>query len=95
MCHPDVDVVFNDWGVMGLLNSNFPAFKLSAGRLLNKGFKDPRLQPEASRIAGPQAGADALLSGSTFDGHGFKNIWQPLTSIAANRICSLTALIRP
>jgi hypothetical protein len=66
--HPGAEVVFNDWGVMGLLKSDFPAFKLSAGRLLNKGFKDPRLQPEASRIADRQAGADALLTGSTLDG---------------------------
>ena len=66
--HPSAEVVFNDWGVMGLLKSNFPVLKLSAGRLLNKGFKDPRLQPEASRIADHQAGADALLSDSTFDG---------------------------
>jgi len=67
-CHPSAEVVFNDWGVMGLLKSNFPALALSAGRLLNKGFKDPRLQPEASSIADPQAGADVLLNGSTFDG---------------------------
>lgn len=41
-CHSSAEVVFNDWGVMGLLKANYPVLKLSAGRLLNKGFKDPR-----------------------------------------------------
>jgi hypothetical protein len=53
---------------MGVLKSNFPALKLSAGRLLNKGFKDPRLQPGTSTVADAQAGTNALLNGSTFHG---------------------------
>lgn len=67
-CHPGAEVVFNDWGVMGLLRSGHPALTLAAGRLLNKGFKDPRLKPGATAIEDDKAGPDELLNGSTFDG---------------------------
>ena len=37
------EVVVNDWGVLLFLKEKYPSFQLSVGRLLNKGFKDPRL----------------------------------------------------
>ena len=67
-CHPGVEVVFNDWGVMGLLRSEYPALTLSAGRVLNKGFKDPRFKPTPSMGEDAQDSPDPLLNGSTFDG---------------------------
>ncbi len=35
-------VVFNDWGVLGLLRTRFPELSRRAGRLLNRGLRDPR-----------------------------------------------------
>ena len=67
-CHPGMEVVFNDWGVMGLLKSEYPALKLSAGRVLNKGFKDPRFRPTPSMVEDAPDCPDPLLNGSTFDG---------------------------
>jgi len=67
-CASDVEVVFNDWGVMGLLKSDYPALKLSAGRALNKGFKDPRLKPKPSSAEQHQDIPNELLDWSTFDG---------------------------
>jgi hypothetical protein len=37
------EVVVNDWGLLLFLKEKYPLFQLSVGRLLNKGFKDPRL----------------------------------------------------
>ena len=67
-CHPQAEVVFNEWGVMGWLQSDYPALRLSAGRVLNKGFKDPRLKPDPAGTQESRARPDALLDGSTFDG---------------------------
>jgi hypothetical protein len=67
-CHPGAEVVFNDWGVMGWLRSDYPALTLSAGRVLNKGFKDPRLKPAPASAEDAQGRPDALLNWSTFDG---------------------------
>lgn len=36
-------VVFNDWGVATLLRDSFPHLKRRAGRLMNRGLRDPRL----------------------------------------------------
>jgi hypothetical protein len=36
-------VVFNDWGVACLLQESFPGFQRQAGRLINRGVRDPRL----------------------------------------------------
>ena len=38
------EIVVNDWGMMTFVQQNYPHFRLALGRLLNKGFKDPRLQ---------------------------------------------------
>lgn len=40
---PDTEIVVNDWGLAFFLKEAFPNFPLSLGRLLNKGFKDPRV----------------------------------------------------
>jgi len=36
-------VVFNDWGVANLLRDSFPHLQRRAGRLMNRGLRDPRL----------------------------------------------------
>ncbi|MFZ4856516.1 MAG: hypothetical protein ACOYL3_08975 [Desulfuromonadaceae bacterium] len=48
-------VVFNDWGVATLLRESFPALQRRAGRLINRGIRDPRLmaqEPLAKNIPG-------------------------------------------
>lgn len=35
-------VVFNDWGVLGLVRERYPALPLRAGRLMNRSLRDPR-----------------------------------------------------
>lgn len=40
-------VVFNDWGVASLLRESFPGFQRRAGRLINRGIRDPRLMEKA------------------------------------------------
>ena len=41
-------VVFNDWGVATLLRESFPALQRRAGRLINRGIRDPRLMENTS-----------------------------------------------
>lgn len=57
--HSEAEVVVNDLGVLFYLKREYPQFYLSAGRLFNKGVKDPRL-PDSRE-------AKELLSDSTFD----------------------------
>lgn len=40
--HPDAEVVVNDWGVLHSFRDRYPGLRLSAGRVFNKAFKDPR-----------------------------------------------------
>ena len=40
-------VVFNDWGVATLLRDSFPHLQRRAGRLMNRGLRDPRLMEKA------------------------------------------------
>jgi hypothetical protein len=40
-------VVFNDWGVLRLLENHFPEHPRRAGRLLNRSLRDPRAAPGA------------------------------------------------
>ena len=40
-------VSFNDWGVLDLLRNSHPLFERRAGRLINRGIRDPRLAREA------------------------------------------------
>lgn len=39
-------VSFNDWGVLELLRTAYPQFERRAGRLINRGIRDPRLARE-------------------------------------------------
>ena len=61
-----IEVVVNDWGVLLFLKEKYPLFQLSVGRLLNKGFKDPRLMnpDEASEFSAETA---ELFNTCTFD----------------------------
>lgn len=36
-------VAFNDWGVLDLLRTSYPGLPRRAGRLINRGLRDPRL----------------------------------------------------
>jgi hypothetical protein len=58
-------VVFNDWGVLNLLRASFPRLRRRAGRLLNRGLRDPRLVEEnglaAGRTPAPTGGLRSLL----------------------------------
>lgn len=40
-------VVFNDWGVLGLLRERHPSLPRRAGRLMNRSLRDPRAYGEA------------------------------------------------
>lgn len=65
---PGTEVVFNDWGVMAYVAATFSSLKLSAGRILNRGFKDPRLKTPTGPADRIDTHLTALLNGSTFDG---------------------------
>lgn len=71
------EVVVNDWGVLFFLKEKYPLFQLSAGRLLNKGFKDPRLMnpEEAAEFSAETA---ALFNTCTFDSIEFQAKMQEL-----------------
>jgi hypothetical protein len=60
------EVVVNDWGVLFFLKENYPLFQLSVGRLLNKGFKDPRLM-DPDEAATFSAETAELFNACTFD----------------------------
>lgn len=45
-CRPSI--VFNDFGVMNLLRRLYPEFSRRAGRLMNRGLRDPRLVEKIS-----------------------------------------------
>lgn len=68
---PGSEVVANDWGVLCLLEEDYPSVPAAAGRLLNKGFKDPRLVDpgDAAEIS---EDAQELLERCTFDTPGFQ-----------------------
>ena len=60
------EITVNDWGLLFFLKERFPGLPLALGRLLNKGFKDPRLGPPETVIA--EAENDlAFLQHATFD----------------------------
>lgn len=62
--NPNAEVVVNDWGVLRCLQDRYPNFCVGAGRLLDKGFKDPRTPKPDQR-----AKATPLVSAAAFD-HG-------------------------
>jgi hypothetical protein len=61
-----VDVTVNDWGLLFFLKERFPRLPLALGRLLNKGFKDPRLGPPETVMAAAENDRD-VLEHATFD----------------------------
>jgi hypothetical protein len=73
---PNAEVVVNDPGVLLYLKKNYPGLRPAAGRLFNKGFKDPRftfpadagLMSEAMR----QALDDSTFNHEAFLDHLFK-----------------------
>lgn len=42
-------VVFNDWGVLRMVREHHPRLALRAGRLVNRGLRDPRALEEGAR----------------------------------------------
>jgi len=64
---PAPAVVFNDWGVASLLRDVFPHFPRRAGRLMNRGLRDPRLMEQAPASFSPEGDRGrrlrALLAG--------------------------------
>jgi len=79
---PGTEVVVNDWGLLGALRENHPSLTVAAGRLLNKGFKDPRLADPAS-AAGISEDAEELLEGCTFD---FPEFQQKMRDLEVGRL---------
>jgi hypothetical protein len=80
----DAEVVFNDWGVLRLLRTEFPHLKPVQGRLLNKSLRDPRvttIYAETSNAA-PESALRVLqqsnLDNSTYltllDRYGVKSV---------------------
>ena len=59
------EVVFNDWGTLGVLNREFPQLRPIQGRLLNKSLRDPRVMG----IYGATSESETLtaLRGSNLD----------------------------
>ncbi|AFM40149.1 hypothetical protein Desaci_1112 [Desulfosporosinus acidiphilus SJ4] len=45
----ELEVVVNDWGILYLLNHEFPSFKPIIGRQLNKAWRDPRIGNSAGK----------------------------------------------
>lgn len=68
---PETEVVVNDWGLLHFLKEKHPCLVMAAGRLLNKGFKDPRLA-DPDRVAEISEDAEELLKGCTFDAAEFQ-----------------------
>jgi hypothetical protein len=67
----EAEVVVNDWGALEYVRERHPSLRVSLGRLLNKGFKDPRLQDAGAFSRMSEEAAD-LLNRCTFDFTGFQ-----------------------
>jgi hypothetical protein len=68
---PAAEVVANDIGTILFLRKHHPGFRVSMGRLFNKGFKDPRLSLK-DMVVTPEI--KTLLSESTFDQAAFGEV---------------------
>jgi len=79
---PQAEVVVNDWGVLFFLKENYPSFQLSVGRLLNKGFKDPRLS-DVKSASGFSRETATLFNRSTFE---FEAIQEMLLELQVGRL---------
>ena len=78
--NPNTEIVVNDWGMIFFLKEKFPSFNLSIGRLLNKGFKDPRLRAYDYELTDE---ALNLLNSSTFDDPIFQDF---VSNLGINRL---------
>lgn len=79
---PMAEVVVNDWGTICFLKERYPHLQLAAGRLFNKGFKDPRLSwPD--KTASFSGETKALLHGSTFD---FRTVQEKMMALGVTRL---------
>ena len=47
---PEAEVVFNEWGVLRVLRTDYPALKPVMGRLLNRMKRGPRLMGVIDRL---------------------------------------------
>ncbi len=79
--NPETEIVVNDWGVLCLLRKRSTDYRIGAGRLLNKGFKDPRLV-EAGQLSSLSGEAGELLKTSTFD---HENVREKLRNLGVSR----------
>jgi hypothetical protein len=79
---PGAEVVVNDWGSLCLLKEKYPSLPASAGRLLNKGFKDPRFACPG-RTVEISEDVRELLNGCSFDTPSFQN---KLREMAVRRV---------
>ena len=78
--NPDTEIVINDWGLLFFLKENYPSFNLALGRLLDKGFKDPRLKSLDYDLPDEIYN---LLNSSTFDDPSFQYF---VSSLGVNRL---------
>lgn len=76
------EVIANDWGTARFVRENADALTVGVGRLLNKGFKDPRL-PDPDGFRSVSENARTLLGTGTFDHPGFDD-W--LASLGIGRM---------
>jgi len=102
--HSGAEIVVNDMGVILFLKETFPALRLSAGRLLNKAFRDPRLT-DSGDFSTHSAGAEKLLNECTFDNETFQrmitgfDIWRmeqdlpPYGTAAVSRITGMKSSV--
>ena len=65
------EVVVNDLGTLLYLKNHYPLLRFALGRLLNKGFKDPRLKLAPENDSGEEKPRELLNSG-TFDQERFR-----------------------
>lgn len=54
-------LVVNDWGALNLISGSCPGFRLRAGRLMNRGLRDPRLPQQTSPAGQPERKAPGRL----------------------------------
>jgi hypothetical protein len=71
--HPECDVVVNDWGGLRAFRDQFPDVRLSAGRVFNKAFKDPRGMRPMERSAS-SVGMDEVWRYSAFGQPEFRRL---------------------
>ncbi|MCX8044945.1 MAG: hypothetical protein N3B18_12570 [Desulfobacterota bacterium] len=77
---PDIEVVFNDWGVLHLLRTSFPEAQPVLGRLLNKMKRGPRIMniyekmPQASQEYFRRSSLDVPEVGAFLLQHGINRV---------------------